>query len=242
MRLAAVGDVHLRPGHEVAMRTRLRDLDQEADVLLLAGDLTNFGTREEAASVARAFGDLPVPAVAVLGNHDHEDDRPGEVAEVLRASGITVLDGEGVVLLIGEMRLGVAGVKGFGGGFPDAQGSAFGEREMKVFMNRTAADADALKHALRGLDVDRRVALMHYAPVAGTLFGEPRELYPFLGSHLLAEAVDEGGASLALHGHAHNGAEHGTTPSGTPVRNVAQPVIARPYAVYDVSQPATGSA
>lgn len=234
MRLAAVGDVHLTPGREGSVRAHLRDLGQRADVLLLAGDLTDWGLVEEAEIVAREFADLPVPVVAVLGNHDHEGDRPGAVADQLRAGGITVLEGEGAVVPIGQQRLGVAGVKGFGGGFPDACGSAFGEREMKVFMERSAHDAAALENALHSLDADRRVALTHYAPVPGTLRGENRELYPFLGAHLLAEAIDASTPSLAVHGHAHGGTENGATAGGVPVRNVARPVLGRPYAVYEV--------
>lgn len=234
MRLAAVGDVHLTQEQEGSVRGHLADLGQRADVLLLAGDLTDWGLPEEAEVVAREFADLPVPVVAVLGNHDHEGDRPGEVADQLRARGITVLEGRGAVLRIGELRLGIAGVKGFGGGFPDACGTAFGEREMKVFMHRSAQDAGALENALHALDADRRVALTHYAPVPGTLRGENRELYPFLGSHMLAEAIDASGPSLALHGHAHNGTENGATAGGVPVRNVARSVLGKPYAVYEL--------
>ena len=234
MRLAAVGDVHLGPGDEGSLRPRLREVDREAGALLLAGDLTDLGTSEEAGVVAREFADLPVPVVAVLGNHGHQGDRPGEVAEVLRGGGITILDGEGVVLRIGGVRLGIAGVKGFGGGFRDADGTAVGEREMKAFVNRSAEDAGALKHALHALDADLRVALTHYSPIPGTLQGEPREIYPFLGSRLLADAVDAGVPSMALHGHAHRGSANGTTPGGVPVHNVAQPVIGKPYAVFEV--------
>jgi len=126
----------------------------------------------------------------------------------------------------------VAGVKGFGGGFAGASGSEFGEREMKAFMAHTRHVAGMLEDALATLDTDVRVALLHYAPVEATLRGERLEIYPFLGSYLLAEAVDRAGADLVVHGHAHNGTERGVTPAGVPVRNVAQPVLRRSYAVY----------
>jgi Icc-related predicted phosphoesterase len=126
----------------------------------------------------------------------------------------------------------VAGVKGFGGGFVGASGSEFGEREMKAFIRHTKDRADALAAALGGLDADVTVALLHYSPVRETLQGEPPEIFPFLGSYLLAEAIDTGGADLALHGHAHRGTEEGITPGGVPVRNVASTIHATGYAIY----------
>jgi Icc-related predicted phosphoesterase len=126
----------------------------------------------------------------------------------------------------------VAGTKGFGGGFAGACGSEFGEPEMKAFINHTRELAENLERSLAGLDADLRVALLHYSPVEGTLLGERLEIYPFLGSYLLAEAVDRAGADLVLHGHAHRGTEQGVTPGGVQVRNVAQPVIRHAYHVY----------
>ena len=173
-----------------------------------------------------------MPVVAVLGNHDHHSDCPEKVTEVLRDAGISVLEGDGTVLTVGSRRLGVAGVKGFGGGFAGKCASAFGERQMKAFVSYSAESADQLRTALEGLDCDVRVALTHYSPVPDTLRGEPPEIYPFLGSYLLAEAIDATGATLALHGHAHYGTEQGLTPGGVRVRNVAHPVIRSAYALY----------
>ena len=129
-------------------------------------------------------------------------------------------------------RVGVAGTKGFGGGFRGAHGSDFGEPEMKAFVGHTKMLSDRLERSLTGLDTDLRIALLHYAPIEATLEGERLEIYPFLGSYLLAEAVDNAGADLVLHGHAHHGAEKGRTPGGIPVRNVAQPVIRHAYNIY----------
>ncbi|AXX29170.1 metallophosphoesterase [Actinosynnema pretiosum subsp. pretiosum] len=234
IRIAAVGDVHLDESARGRMRPALENVAEHADVLLLAGDLTRHGTVDEAKVVADEYRDLPVPVVAVLGNHDHHDDRPDEVTAVLRDGGLIVLEGEGAVFTIGDRTLGVAGVKGFGGGFAGKCGSAFGEREMKAFIGHTTEVADRLRTALEGLDTDVKVALTHYSPVPDTLRGEPLEIYPFLGSYLLGEAVDATGCQLAVHGHAHFGTEQGLTPGGVRVRNVAQPIIRAAYSVYGV--------
>jgi Icc-related predicted phosphoesterase len=232
IRVAAVGDVHLAPDVRGRIRPHLTGIAEHADVLLLAGDLTQHGTVAEAEVVAAEFADLGVPVVAVLGNHDYHCDRQDEITDLLRASGVTVLEGSGVVLDLPGGRLGVAGGKGFGGGFPGRSGSEFGEPEMKAFVRHSRLLAHAIGAALRGLDADFRVALTHYSPVADTLKWEPPEIYPFLGSYFLAEATDTAAASLHVHGHAHAGTECGTTPAGVPVRNVALPVLHRAYAVY----------
>lgn len=239
IRIAAAADVHLGAASRGRYGPQLSGLREEADVLLLAGDLTNYGTPEEAAVVVEELAGCGVPVVTVLGNHDHESDQGDKVTEVLEGAGIRVLEGDSLVLDVGGVRLGVAGTKGFGGGFKGASGSDFGEPEMKAFVRHSKALAGQLRDALTSLECDLRVALMHYAPVPETLVGERLEIYPFLGSYYLGEAVDAGGAALALHGHAHAGAEEGMTPGGVPVRNVALAVIRRPYAVYplDVGAP-----
>ncbi|WP_051467800.1 metallophosphoesterase family protein [Actinomadura oligospora] len=232
IRLAAVGDVHLGPESAGSYGPRLAGLSEHADVLLVAGDLTRHGTPEEGEVVAAELSHADVPVIAVLGNHDYHSDRQDEIAGILRDAGITVLEGTGTVVDRGGVRLGVAGGKGFGGGFPGGSASDFGEPEMKAFVRHTREFADRFGSALLGLDCDLRVALTHYSPVAGTLAGEPLEIYPFLGSYLLAEAIDCAHADLAVHGHAHHGTEKGVTPGGTRVRNVALPVIRQAYAVY----------
>jgi Icc-related predicted phosphoesterase len=232
IRVAAVGDVHLGPDVRGRIRPHLDDIAGCADVLLLAGDLTQHGTVPEAEVVVEEFRDLAVPVIAVLGNHDYQCDSPGDITRMLRDAGITVLEGSGVVLGLPGGRLGVGGGKGFGGGFRGRSGSEFGEPEMKAFVRHSRELAEALGEALRGLDAEYRVCLTHYAPVADTLAGEPPEIYPFLGSYFLAEAADSAGADLAVHGHAHAGQECGTTPGGIAVRNVALPVIRRAFAVY----------
>ncbi|AOS63033.1 metallophosphoesterase family protein [Actinoalloteichus hymeniacidonis] len=234
IRIAAVGDVHLDPSTAGTLRPALNSVARQADLLLLAGDLTRHGTLDEARTVGEEFAELGVPVVAVLGNHDYHSDQQDEVGRVLAAHGITVLEGDSVVFTIAGLSVGIAGVKGFGGGFAGRCGTAFGEPEMKAFIDHTTAIAGRLRRALLALDVDVRLALTHYSPVTDTLRGEPLEIYPFLGSYHLAEAIDEADCALALHGHAHYGTEHGTTPGGVRVRNVAQPVLHSAYAVYDL--------
>jgi Icc-related predicted phosphoesterase len=235
IRVAAVGDIHMGPESQGTLRPSFETLPECADVLLLAGDLTRHGTPEEAAVVAREIKDLGVPVVAVLGNHDHHDERPEEVGAILRDAGAHVLEGQAAVVTADGARIGVAGTKGFGGGFVGRCAGEFGEPLMKEFVRYTRRCADGLHSALKELeaqDCDVRIALTHFSPVPDTLAGEPLEIYPFLGSYLLAEAIDTAGADLAVHGHAHAGTEHGMTTGGVRVRNVAQPVIGQAFHVY----------
>jgi len=232
IRIAAVGDLHYGDGSPDILRPSLQHLPDRADLLLLAGDLTRCGGPKEVQVLADQVRDLTVPVVAVLGNHDYHADQEDEVRRVLERAGVTVLEGGAVALDVDGVRVGIAGTKGFGGGFRGAHGSDFGEPEMKAFIGHTKMLSDRLEQALTALDADLRIALLHYSPIEATLEGERLELYPFLGSYLMAEAVDNAGADLVLHGHAHHGSEKGRTPAGIPVRNVAQPVIRHAYNVY----------
>jgi Icc-related predicted phosphoesterase len=237
VRLAAVGDIHVGGDSAGQLRAGLDGVAGQADALLLAGDLTHRGRPEEAAVLAEQLADLRLPIVAVLGNHDYHSDEQDAVGAVLTGIGVHVLEGSAVTLDIDGCRVGIAGTKGFGGGFAGAHASDFGEPEMKAFVRSSARLAAGLQHAMAGLDADLRIALLHYSPVAETLAGEPPEIHAFLGSYLLAEAVDRVGADLILHGHAHRGSNVGTTPGGVPVRNVAQPVIGRAYEIFHFGDP-----
>lgn len=234
IRIAAVGDVHLGEDSRGRLRPALENLGEHADMLLLAGDLTRHGTVSEAQIVATEFADLPVPVVAVLGNHDYHSDQEAEITALLAEHGITVLEGSNTVLRVGQSTVGIAGAKGFGGGFAGKSGSVFGEPEMKAFIHHTVEISDRLRAALQDLDTDLKIALTHYSPVPDTLRGEPPEIFPFLGCYQLAEAIDATGVDLAIHGHAHFGTEQGVTAGGVRVRNVAQPVIGAAFAVYCV--------
>ncbi|MBT2448664.1 metallophosphoesterase [Streptomyces sp. ISL-43] len=238
IRVAAVGDIHLGPDSAGLLRPAFDTLGDCADLLLLAGDLTRHGTAREARVVAGEVAALAVPVVAVLGNHDYQSNQEEAVARELTDAGVHVLEGDGVVLDLGGTRVGVAGTKGFCGGFAGRSGSEFGEPEMKAFMRYSRTRAEGLAKALRELQdggSTLRIALTHYAPVPDTVAGEPPEIYPFLGSYHLAEAIDEAGADFAVHGHAHLGTEHGMTAGGVHVRNVAMAVIDRAFAVYHLS-------
>jgi Icc-related predicted phosphoesterase len=232
IRIAAVGDLHYGIGSPNVLRPSLAQLPARADVLLLAGDLTRCGGTDEIKVLADDLRSLSTPVVAVLGNHDYQANLEDEVRKILEQARVKVLEGEGVTLDIQGARLGIAGTKGFGGGFRGAHGTDFGEPEMKAFVGHTKKLASSLEVALNSLDADHRIALLHYSPIEATLEGERLEIYPFLGSYLLAEAIDNAGADLVFHGHAHNGSEKGRTPAGIPVRNVAQPVIRHAYNVY----------
>ena len=235
IRVGAVGDVHFNSQSKGRLRPHLDEIAGSIDVLLLAGDLTSLGTVAEARVLAEELDGYPVPIVAVLGNHDFHADEELGVAAALACSGIQVLEGTTTTIDIGGRTVGIAGTKGFGGGFAGACGSDFGEREMKAFVRHTKDVAARLREALTSLSGDVTIALLHYAPVPETLEGERLEIWPFLGSYLLAEAIDEAHADLVLHGHAHGGTEEGKTPGGIPVRNVAQQVLDRPVAIYEVA-------
>ncbi|MGW3561359.1 metallophosphoesterase family protein [Streptomyces sp. NPDC000963] len=241
VRVAAVGDIHLSPDCRGLLRPSFETLPLCADVLLLAGDLTRHGTVSEAEVVADEVRDLGVPVVAVLGNHDYHSDQEADIARVLTDAGVAVLEGDRTVLPVDGGRLGIAGTKGFCGGFAGRSAGEFGEREMKDFVRTTRRAAEGLREALSELsDCEARIALTHFSPVPDTLAGEPVEIYPFLGSYLLAEAIDGAGADLAVHGHAHMGTEHGMTAGGVRVRNVAQPVIGKAFALYHLPLTRTG--
>jgi Icc-related predicted phosphoesterase len=237
IRVAALGDIHFGADAAGSFRPHVQGLAEHADLLLLAGDLSRRGRLDEARLLARELEDAPVPIVSVLGNHDHESDLGDQFRRVLEDVGVRVLEGESTVVELAGGLVGVAGTIGFGGGFPGATCADFGEREMKAFVARARELADSLKRRLIELDAGVRIALTHYGPVRDTLVGENPEIYPFLGTYLLAEAADEAGADLYVHGHAHHGVEKGRTAGGIPVRNVAQPVIRRAYNVYRLSGP-----
>jgi Icc-related predicted phosphoesterase len=232
IRVAAVGDVHVGLDSRGTLRPAFLELPDCADVLLLAGDLTRLGTEAELEVLLDELAGIPVPCVAVLGNHDYESDASPALVKLLEDAGVRVLEGSNEVIDVDGATLGIAGTKGFGGGFAGAYGSDFGEPEMKAFIRYTKRLADGLYEALAALRTDARVALLHFAPIKDTLGAERHEIFPFLGSYLLGESIDRAGADLVIHGHAHHGVEQGVTPGGVPVRNVALPVINQAFKLY----------
>lgn len=235
IRIAGTGDLHFGADSAGTFKPHIEALPELADLLLVAGDLTRIGDPDEAAALAEELADPPVPVLAVLGNHDYHSGEQEAVRDRLEGAGVRVLEGESEVLEVGGTRVGIVGAKGFGGGFAGACGSDFGEPEMKAFVQHTKAVSARLEEVLSQLEADVRIVLLHYSPIEGTLQGERLEIYPFLGSYLLAEAVDRYGADLVFHGHAHRGVEKGVTPGGIHVRNVAQPVINHAYKVYSLA-------
>ncbi|HZS09180.1 MAG TPA: metallophosphoesterase [Blastocatellia bacterium] len=234
LRIAAIADTHVAEDSSGRLRPHWQQLHEVADVLLLGGDLTNLGNAQQAAALTHELEGIDIPMVAVLGNHDYHAGEPDTVRRALEQARATVLEGETTTLSINGKTLGIAGTKGFGGGFAGACGHAFGEPEMKEFMHVTERMAARLEENLRALETDYRIALLHYAPIKDTLQGERLEIYPFMGSYLLAEALDRAGADLVIHGHSHHGTEKGITARGIPVRNVAMPLLKRPYTIYNL--------
>jgi Icc-related predicted phosphoesterase len=224
IRVAAVGDLHCREDHHGRFRQFVKHINQTADLLLLCGDLTDRGWVSEGKVLAEELSALHVPCVAVFGNHDHEGGAAREISAELTRVGIHVLDGDHYVY---EKKLGIAGVKGFAGGFGSATLQAFGEGQTKGFVQEAVNESLKLEAALSHLDVEKKLVIMHYAPVPDTIQGENIEIFPFLGTSRLAMPVDHYGALMVFHGHAHHGSHEGKTKGGVPVFNVAMPLMAR---------------
>jgi Icc-related predicted phosphoesterase len=220
LRIAAMGDLHVKEGQSAPFRDLFAEIGHEADVLVLTGDLTDLGKPAEAKILAEDLKACRVPVLGVLGNHDHESGEAEAVTAILRDAGLQLLDG-GVCEVGG---VGFTGVKGFGGGFGRRMLGAFGEPLIKAFVQETVNEAMRLENGLRKLKEDRAVVVMHYAPVESTVEGEPAEIMPFLGSSRFAETIDRFKVTAVVHGHAHTGRYEGRTPGGTPVFNVARGV------------------
>ncbi|HYE27172.1 MAG TPA: metallophosphoesterase [Allosphingosinicella sp.] len=233
--LAAIGDLHVSETCHSRYRGLFEEISEAADVLALAGDLTNFGKTSEAEILAEDLRGCTIPVVAVLGNHDYECGVPDEVGKILQQAGVIML-GEQASVVEG---VGFAGAKGFIGGFGRGELGAFGERAIKDFVDESRDEARKLENALRSLRTDRVVAVLHYSPIRETVVGEPLEIYPFLGSSRLANAIDRfDNVKAVVHGHAHRGAYSGRTPGGIPVFNCAQYVVeaafGRLYALLEI--------
>lgn len=233
MRIVAVGDVHLRFDATSLIRDDLRDAASNADLVLLTGDLTDNGRLLEVESVANMMSDLQVPVYAVLGNHDRRSLRRKEFRRVLSTGGIHLLDGNAAVVTSASgLRIGVAGIGGYGGGFwpeeaPDLISTRLSQA-VAIRARKEAARLDAALESLKSHELDLTIVNMHYSPTTTTLGGEPVVKHWMLGNSILGRVVDSHAVSLVVHGHAHLGNYHGRTPGGIPVRNVALPVVRRP--------------
>ncbi|MFL5740961.1 MAG: metallophosphoesterase [Flavisolibacter sp.] len=238
-RIAAVGDVHVRESDKGKWIEYFREVSAKADVLVIAGDLTDTGDEMEAEVLADEIKSCTIPIVAVLGNHDYEKGRHKLIRQILLKQGVHMLDGEAVIV----GNVGFAGVKGFGGGFDRQMLSFFGEGAMKAFVQEAVDEALHLDRALARLESERsdlkKIAVLHYAPIRDTVVGEPEAIYPFLGCSRLAEPLNRHKVLAAFHGHAHIGTLEGHTPDGIPVFNVSKPVLVKqgyqcPYYLLEI--------
>ena len=235
MRIAATADLHFSPQSYDRLREPFTRVREEADVLVIAGDLTNYGKPDEMRSLLNALVRLRIPIVAVLGNHDYESGQEQELMSMMTTEGIKVLDGSSYE----RDGIGFAGAKGFIGGFGRGVLTAFGEKEIKAFVQASVDETMKLERALSMLRTQKIVIVTHYSPVVETVRGEAPEIWPYLGSSRLADVIDRHGAVMALHGHAHHGQLEGKTTGGVPVHNVALSLLMaqqppRPYRVFEV--------
>jgi len=237
LRIAAIGDIHVSKTSQGTFHQLFAQISHTADVLLLCGDFTDYGLPEEARVLARELtSSVTIPVIAVLGNHDYEAGKEVEIGQILSDAGVAVLDGEATEV----EGVGFAGVKGFAGGFGRGVLGPWGERATKLFVQEAIDEALKLEAALARLRTTRRVALLHYSPIRGTVEGEPHEIFPYLGSSRLEEPINRYRVSAVFHGHAHRGTAEGRTSAGVPVYNVAMPLMARlnpdrpPYLVVEL--------
>jgi Icc-related predicted phosphoesterase len=234
MRIAAAGDVHCHEGTGARAREAFARLPGTADLVLLAGDLTTHGDPDQGRVLADAVRDLGLPVLAVLGNHDWHANRTAELVAVLEDAGVRMLDRDHAILDVDGVEVGVAGAKGFVGGFPGSHLPDFGEPLLRDCYAETGRDVEALAAGLQAVrHCPVRVVLLHYAPIPGTLEGEPREIWTMLGSDRLAGPITEHEPDLVLHGHAHAGTFEGRL-GAVPVYNVAVPLMGRDFWVFDV--------
>jgi Icc-related predicted phosphoesterase len=235
LRVAAIGDLHVMEDSIAPYRELFAEISNEAEVLVLCGDLTNFGKTKEAEILAEDIRACSIPVIGVLGNHDYECGQPENVTAILQGVGMKVLDEQAVEI----EGVGFAGVKGFMGGYGRGELAPFGEPIAKAFVQEALDEARKLENQLRTLRTERSVAVLHYSPITDTIEGEPEAIFQYLGSQRLCDPIDRfEHVKAVVHGHAHHGTFEGKTPLGKPVYNVAQfvlkPLTGKPYAVIEV--------
>lgn len=234
LRVAATGDIHCRDSNREAIVSSFAALGDEVDLVLVAGDLTSHGRLDEAEILCAAAAETEAPVYAVLGNHDWHADEAEAILGRLEAGGVHMLDRGAAVCGVGEVEVGIVGVKGFVGGFAPRHLPDFGEPSLRAVYAETTAEVEALDQGLREVATcPLRIVLLHYSPAEETLEGEPREIWVFLGSDRLAAPILEHGPDLVLHGHAHAGSPDGTI-GETPVHNVSQPVLEADFRFFEL--------
>ena len=222
LRIAATADLHVKKTSSGLLQPLFTKASETADVLLMCGDLTDYGAPEEAKILAREItSSLRIPVIAVLGNHDYETGKQDEIAKIMTDAGVTMLDGDAHEI----HGVGFAGTKGFGGGFGRRSLGAWGEEILKKFVHETIEEALKLEAALARLRTPQKIAVLHYSPIAATVVGEPPEIMAFLGSSRLEEPIDRYRVTTVFHGHAHHGALEGRTKGNAQVYNVAMPLL-----------------
>lgn len=222
LRIAAVADIHVKKTSQGAFQPLFNAAAENADVLLLCGDLTDYGTTEEAKVLARELNaSLRIPTLAVLGNHDFESGTEKELSQILTDAGLVILDGDSHEI----HGVGFAGVKGFGGGFGRRQLGAWGEKILKDFVHEAIEEALKLEAGLARLRTPQKIGVLHYSPIYATVEGEPEQIVPFLGSSRLEDPLDRYRVTAVFHGHAHRGSLEGRTKGNAPVYNVAMPLL-----------------
>lgn len=233
VRIAAAGDIHCSEAERGRIEAAFARAERDADLLLLAGDLTTHGEPAEAAVLADACRGLGVPVVAVLGNHDLHSGREVEVTSIVRSAGVALLDRDWTVCDLNGTRVGIAGTKGFVGGFPGSSIPDFGEPSLRALYAETTREVEAIDRGLDAIaDCALRIVLLHYSPTMTTLAGEPEGIWAFLGSNRLAAPIASHRADLVLHGHAHAGSFEGSI-GAVPVFNVAVHVTGRDFWVFE---------
>src|SRR3954451_15650634 len=233
VRIAAAGDIHAGAAERDRVREAFTRVEEQADLILLAGDLTQHGQVDEVCVVADAIRELEIPVVAVLGNHDWHSDRPGDLTRAMAEAGAVVLERTHTILPVQGVSVGIAGVKGFVGGFGQ-QWANFGEPIFREAYAETTKDVEGLAIGLAAIDpCTVRIALLHYSPVAATLVGEPERLWLVLGADRLAGPIAAHRPNLVVHGHAHHGSFEGDV-DGVPVYNVAVHVMGREVWVFEL--------
>ncbi|MBS1689819.1 MAG: metallophosphoesterase [Bacteroidetes bacterium] len=224
VRIAAVGDIHVRISDKGKWAPYFRTVSEQADIFIICGDLTDTGDEKEAELLVDELKECHIPVIAVLGNHDHEKGKHKLIRQIMQQGRVYMLDGEAIII----KGIGFAGIKGFGGGFDNHMLSMFGEEAMKAFVREAVDETLHLDRALAKLDQEnagiKKVVLMHYAPIQATIKGEPEVIYPFLGSSRLAEPLGKRKVTAAFHGHAHAGILEGTH-EGVHIFNVALPIL-----------------
>lgn len=234
IKIAAVGDLHTHKNSKDFLKPGFRNINQTADVLILAGDLTSKGRIAEINVLVEELSEVKIPVIAVLGNHDYHNKNHIQIFKILLENNIHVLDGGCISIKVNNKTIGFTGTKGFCGGYGKRSIPDFGEHSLRLLVDEIGHEADKIDRGLSKLNTDYKVVVLHYSPTIETLKGEDPQIYFFLGGSMLAKPIDDHKPDLVFHGHTHYGVETGYTEGGVPVRNVSMPMIRKPYSIISL--------